>query len=257
MTYADLHTHTHLSFDSDASLAENCLAARQAGITTLAITNHFDFDGILDGIYPVFDPEEDRREVEAAREAFPDLRLLYSIEMGQIHTYSGMFPVLQQKYGFDYLLASLHNLEKLPDFSFLRFERMSDELIDHLLRRYFSELTIIARTPGITTLAHLTYPMRYIKQAGKTVDPFRYEAQLRSIFHILIESGVNLEVNTSGFRQGVGESLPGLPIVALYRDCGGRKVAVGSDAHFSEHIGAMVKETTDRLAEMGMEIAYT
>lgn len=257
MMYADLHTHTHLSFDSDASLAENCLAAQQAGITTLAVTNHFDFDGILDGIYPTFDPEADRREIEAARETFPDLRLLYGIEMGQIHTYSGIFPILLQKYGFEYILASLHNLEKVPDFCFLRYEQMSDAQIDHLLRRYFSELTLIARTPGITTLAHLTYPLRYIKQAGKTADPLRYEPQLRSIFHILIESGVNLEVNTSGFRQGVGESLPGMQLVALYRDCGGRKVAIGSDAHFPEHIGAMVKETTDHLAEMGMEIAHT
>jgi len=256
MRYADLHTHTHLSFDSEADLIENCRAAREAGLSAIAVTNHFDFDGILQGIYPSFLPHKDRAEIERAREAFPDLTILHGIEMGQAYAYAELIPLLRRAHGLDYLLASVHNLEGYPDFCFLRYEEMSTEHCVLLLRRYFADLARVAALPGITTLAHLTYPLRYMTRAGKRIDLLRFENEIRAVFHVLIENGVRLEVNTSGLRQGMNATMPDFSLVALYRDCGGRAVAVGSDAHLPMHVGAGVIEITDRLRQMGMELPF-
>lgn len=253
MPYADLHTHTHFSFDSQADLRENCRAARAMGLDAIAVTNHFDFDGILDGIYPTYLPHADRAEIEAVREEFPDLRILHGIEMGQVHTYAEFLPKLIAAHRFDYILASLHNLAGYPDFCFLRYDEMSMTHCCVLLRRYFDEILQVIRIPGIHTLGHLTYPLRYMRRCGKQINLLRFENQIRTVFHVLIENGIQLEVNTSGLRQGMGETMPSLTLAALYRDCGGRRIVVGSDAHMPEHIGAGVIETTDRLREMGLE----
>jgi histidinol-phosphatase (PHP family) len=47
----------------------------------------------------------------------------------------------------------------------------------------------------------------------------------------MVDSGVGLEINTSGLRQSPGETYPAAPIVALFRAMGGRNVTSGSDAH--------------------------
>jgi histidinol-phosphatase (PHP family) len=42
-------------------------------------------------------------------------------------------------------------------------------------------------------------------------------------------------VNSSGFRQLSGEAYPGPPLIARYRELGGRRVTAGSDSHASRH----------------------
>lgn len=255
MAYADYHIHTHLSFDSDADLHDVCRAGVAAGLSAIAITNHFDFDGILDGIYPPYFPHHDRAEIEAARTAFPNLKILFGIELGQVHTYSRLLPALKAAHGFDYLLASVHNLENTPDFAFLRYEMMTDAHCINLLSRYFKEVRAAACVPGIHALAHLTYPIRYMTRTGKKIDLLRFETELRDLFRVLVENGVALEINTSGLRQGMGQPLPDFSLAALYRDCGGRAVVVGSDAHEAANVGAGVIETTDRLRSLGLKTA--
>ena len=57
--------------------------------------------------------------------------------------------------------------------------------------------------------------------------PDLYEPILRA----LIESGTALEVNTSGLRQAAAETYPSPAIVARFRELGGTRVTIGSDAH--------------------------
>ncbi len=42
-------------------------------------------------------------------------------------------------------------------------------------------------------------------------------------------------MNTSGLRQEVGETYPSATVVARYRELGGGRVTVGSDAHRIQH----------------------
>ena len=53
LKYYDLHTHSRYSFDGDKSPAgdidEMARAAISAGLRGIAITDHCDIDGVLDG----------------------------------------------------------------------------------------------------------------------------------------------------------------------------------------------------------------
>ncbi len=63
--------------------------------------------------------------------------------------------------------------------------------------------------------------------ASLAAAPELYEPVLRA----LVDSGTGLEVNTSGLRQGPGETYPTEAIVRRYRELGGARVTAGSDAH--------------------------
>ena len=64
-------------------------------------------------------------------------------------------------------------------------------------------------------------------------------------------SGKALEINTSGLRQPLGETLPTLPYVRRFREFGGEYVTVGSDAHYAEDLGKGVNEGMKVAQEAG------
>ncbi len=51
------------------------------------------------------------------------------------------------------------------------------------------------------------------------------------VLSALVETGTALEVNTSGLRQSVADTYPGSAAIARFRELGGKRVTIGSDAH--------------------------
>ena len=58
----------------------------------------------------------------------------------------------------------------------------------------------------------------------------------------LIANGKALEINTSGLRQPIGKTMPTENYVRRFRELGGEFLTLGSDAHFTEHVGAGIDE---------------
>ena len=137
-----------------------------------------------------------------------------------------------------------------PDFYYLNFAKMPDEMIRRLYARYVEALFEVVRFGGVHTLAHVTYPMRYIHRDGRSLDLAEYYDDYRRLFRELIDSGIALEVNTGKVRAGYVTS-PDVDLIALYRDCGGTRVTVGSDGHRAGDFGEDVASTIVKLGEMG------
>ena len=117
-----------------------------------------------------------------------------------------------------------------------------DEL-EELLRRYFSEVLQTARWNHFDSLAHLTYPLRYIKKKlGLDVDTGLFKDQIDLILRTLAINGKALEVNSSGLRQELGKTLPGREVIERFKELGGKYVTVGSDAHCCEDLASGVGE---------------
>ncbi len=254
---ADLHTHNDFSFDCHMPPEQAYAATLKNGADILAVTNHFDIDGVLDGIYGSYDADADRRALESARETYAGrLRIIRGIELGQPHHRPREAQEFLARNDFEYVLLSLHNMRDVPDFYFWDFKQMTDEMCRYWLERYFSqtlELLDFARenTGRNYALAHLTYPYRYMRQAGRTVDFIRFRDKLAAIFEKLVSHGIALEVNTSGYRQGLDMPMPHGEIVALYRECGGELTVVGSDAHKPEEFGDDITRAYELLRDCG------
>lgn len=65
--------------------------------------------------------------------------------------------------------------------------------------------------------------------------------------------GKGIEVNTSGLRQGAGETMPGIRCLKLYKALGGTVITVGSDAHLPEDVGSGFIEALGLVKEAGFD----
>lgn len=251
MRLFDSHLHTSYSFDSDAPAELMCAGYARLGFEGIAVTDHYDIDGIEDGYYADVDLRKRRRELEALRERYAgNLDIVCGIELGQPHLRSESAKRFLEHENFGFVIASVHNIRLTPDFIFINYPAAPDELIESLYRRYVVELAQAAAFPGADALAHITYPLRYIHRDGRDLDLSHFYGEYRKLFHVMTESGVALELNTSGLRKGDGTS-PTEELLALYRDCGGTLVSCGSDAHLVSDCGADIENGYEMLRRAG------
>lgn len=163
------------------------------------------------------------------------LTLKLGLELGMPHLNPAAAAAICARPEADFILGSVHNLSPErggTDLFFLDFSTVQacyDALDD-----YFASLALLAATDFYDVLAHLIYPLRYM-QAPVTLN--RYQDAIRAILRTAVEKGRGMEVNTCR-----GRTLEEWrPILALYRDCGGEIVTVGSDAHTPADVGKGVR----------------
>ena len=254
----DFHTHSRFSYDGapDATPDALCRAAIDRGLSCLAITDHCDASGEVEGLYARYDRKAAYAAVAEAKEKYRgSLRVAYGIELGEATQAPEYAADLLRECPFDYVLGSMHNLSGVPDFCYIGFshEDFPQALIDQLFSRYLDELTSMCSFPGIHTLAHLTYPLRYIARGGKTIDLSPFEERFRRLFAEMIDRDIAMEINASTLSSALGETMPPVSLLRLYRDCGGKLVTVGSDAHAPARIGCGIKEANRMLSDNGFD----
>jgi histidinol-phosphatase (PHP family) len=153
---------------------------------------------------------------------------------------------------FDFILGSLHNLAGMEDFYFLNYD---DQNVNELLSRYFDEMLEMVRWNGFDSLAHLTYPYRYI--VGDHGIPAQlypdYGERVDEILRLLAQNHKALELNTSGLRQKLGQTLPPIEVLRRFRQMGGEYVTIGSDAHRWGDIGSGVETGLALLSQAGFD----
>ncbi len=262
MFSADTHIHTVYSFDHDkrcdCSPMAICQAAYEKGLNEIALTDHYCVNAISTGALPPVDLEKRQAEILEAKDAFSGkLTVLYGIELGQPAQNAPLAEEVLRKHPFEFVIGSLHNEESVPDFYYLDYRAMSHYELFTLWEHYLKE-TIAHLTWGIgrfQTLGHLNYQERYLHAYLKD-GPIRrldFADLYHEIFRIMIDHEIALELNTSGFRKGMGEPVPRLEFVRYYRDLGGKLFTIGSDAHSPALIGDGVKETVDALRSIGVD----
>lgn len=251
MILCDSHLHSKYSFDSETELDVLCEEYIAKGFNRIALTDHYDIDGIQDGLYAPYMISDAKADFARAAEKYADkLEMVFGIELGQApFRWEDSIHFLHNG-GFDFVIGSIHNLDLFPDFYYLNFAHMPDEMIRRLYSLYLDALFELVRFGRIDTLAHVTYPMRYIHARGRNLDISEYYDRYRELFHILIESGIALEVNTGKVRANYVLS-PDKDLISLYADCGGKRVTVGSDSHRVGEYGADVENAIEVIRSCG------
>lgn len=258
ITY-DAHTHSAYSFDSAGgyTVEDMCRAALSKGITHLAITDHYDINSVIEGMYPSPDFERLDAEFEKAERKYRDkLILSRGIELGSAIQYPNETLAFLKERKFDTVLASLHFIRGHDDFYHWDMKSLDNAALRDMWRTYLSELEETVDFGHSDVLCHLTYPLRYVKLAGVDFDISFSDSALERILKKVINSDMLLEVNTSGFRQGIGEPLPSGHILEIYKDLGGKLISVGSDAHAANDIGASYTDTAEFLKKHGFESVH-
>lgn len=249
----DLHTHTDNSFDGHHSTMFLCETAYMKGLRAVAFTDHLEMDAF-------FRDSFDRTaiqsffEVAKARSAFNGrLMVCVGAELGQAVYNKPVAEKLLDKMKYDFVIGAIHNLPEVQDFYYMNFD---DESIDYmeLLRQYFEWELKLAEWARFDTLAHLTYPLRYIVgNYKKPVDMSKFSEIIDEILITLIKNQKALEINTAGLRQPIGVTSPDESILKRYKELGGKLITIGSDAHYAEHLGAGIEQGYELALKCGFD----
>lgn len=260
----DLHTHTRFSFDSEADPDEMFRLACEKGFYAYAVTDHSDHCSDLDDAESVGMAKADwKRDTDAAfafmmqmkeRYRHAGTRFLAGIELGEPLQ---DLPIAERilKNPYDIVVASVHNAAGEPDFYDIDYQNTPVSRLEQVLGQYFSELLAVAKWGGFDTLAHMTYPYRYLNRSGICIPLSRYDDLIAEIFRELVRQGKALELNTSGvLRTGCTESLmPNEHYLRLYRKLGGKYLTVGSDSHAPETHGGGIPQGIEAALRAGFE----
>ena len=255
----DSHTHSRFSADSKAEPRDMMEAALKKGLAGLCdiamVFQNYALYPHLTVRQNIMFPLENLRGAKAALEPLRQeyagrLEVLRGVELAQgvLCPNEAREPLALT--GYDYILGSVHAGRWREDYYWMDY-RDPPHPLPVLIREYFENCLAVARWDQVDALAHLGYLKRYAIRDGVTLDYTPYDDLIDEILRTLIATGKALEVNTSGFRYGLPEWIPGIEIWRRYRAMGGELVTIGSDAHRPEDIGAGHKEAQRMLRELG------
>jgi histidinol-phosphatase (PHP family) len=151
---------------------------------------------------------------------------------------------------WDYIVGSVHFLGDqaldTEDYTVWDGTRSAEEV----WRRYFQTLGEAARSGLYDILAH---PDLVKVWGGERPLP---EGDLRRFYELamdgIAESGVAVEVSTAGLRKPVGEIYPAAGFLEMALEAGA-DVALSSDAHHPEEVGAGYDQALELLERLGVQ----
>jgi histidinol-phosphatase (PHP family) len=151
---------------------------------------------------------------------------------------------------FDYVVGSVHFLREgavdMDDYSVWDSGRSAEEV----WRRYFQTIGESARSGLFDIVAHPDL----VKYWGD--GPRRPDGDLRRYYELaldgIVESGIAVEVSTAGLRKPAGELYPAPAFLEMAIEAGAR-VALSSDAHRPEDVGADYEQALSVLEQLGVE----
>lgn len=245
----DYHLHSINSPDGWLTIEEVCQIALSMGLKEIAFTEHLDYD-CPGNVNLIVDDQKYSRDIQEAREKYHGLlHVVKGLEVGwqpQVTEASAHFIT---QHHFDFIIGSVHHVngQELFNGDFCQ-GRTRDEVYRTYLQAVYN---MVKGFPYFHVLAHLDVIRRFKGFSDRTMTTREFPDVLDAILKQLVDTGKGIEVNSSGFRNGLNDTLPGVDVVKRYRELGGEVVTVGSDAHRSQAVGFKIPEAFQVLKEAG------
>ena len=260
MYLCDMHSHSQISPDCDVPLAEMVRAAARAGLREFCVSDHhdlLDYYGVPAGPFDWPAAKEQYRAVEAALGDSLTLRLGLELGSAPYDPDAAREALAQGGEELDFVLGSLHNWigfhnNDLLDMTSYRGDeplarRAMESTLDHTW-------TLVTQLPDCyDSLAHISYPLRYIRGDGIDLTMEDYEERVRAVFTEIARTDHAMEVNV-----WAGRDLASWPLLlGWFKECGGRLVTVGADAHRPEHVAKGIPQALEMIKTAGFDHVTT
>ena len=264
--FADYHVHTEFSDDSTYPMVKVVEDAIAMKMDEICFTDHVDYgikddwdsgkpivyrgnEPIANVNYPVYVAKI--RELQSLYEQQINIKM--GLEFGiQTHTIP-QYEALFQKYPFDFIILSIHEVED-KEFWTQDFQRGKSQ--EDYNRRYYEEmLNVVKSYQNYSVLGHMDLITRYDENG---IYPFeKVEPIISEILRIVIENGKGIELNTSYHRYGLKDTTPSVNILKRYRELGGDIITIGSDSHSPGQLGAYIEDARQLLKSLGFRYFCT
>lgn len=252
MNLYDTHMHSQFSGDSQASPRALIQKACDLGLKGICFTDHLDIDyKELPGLFDLDIPSY-KKEIYSLKEQFAEqLDICWGIELGLQPYLEKENQAVISENDFDFVIGSTHVVKQV-DIYYPSFYEGRDESACYL--EYFEETLKNARSHvDFDVYGHLDYVVRYGPNKNKFYTYEKYADVIDEILRTLIQKGKGLELNTAGFKYGLGHAHPIIPILKRYKTLGGEIITLGSDGHAPEQIAWDFDKVPAILKEAGFE----
>ncbi len=250
----DSHLHTDQSPDSRVPIDVYAALALERGIPEIAITDHVDFDP-RDPAYEYSRFEDRERVVRGAAERWGPRGV--TIRFGAELTYNRLWEAdvrdHLRRYQYDFTIGSVHDWPGSPYARTDVGRWIAGRTLDEIVEPYYKEVMAGARSGLFDAVGHLDVVKRYLHPHVTAAQLGARPDLLEPVLKAIVESGIALEVNTSGLRHPYAETYPSAATVARYRELGGRAVVTGSDRHRPDWFAYRLDEAYRILAAAGFE----
>jgi histidinol-phosphatase (PHP family) len=249
----DTHMHTAFSHDSNVLLELYAAQAAQLGIREIAITDHVDFLSGSPG-YRYFDYDVRRTVIHETAERWAGkVAIRHGVEITYESRFEEEIEEYLRKHSFDYSIGSVHAVADSPYARSRIATFVSGKTVAQAVAPYFAEVEAAIRSGMFDTVGHLDQCKRWLLPWFSPADFAAIPEAYEPLLIALVDSGTALEVNSSGLRYPEHETYPGGWVVARFRELGGRRVTVGSDAHLPQSFAFGLEEAAEIVAAAGFD----
>lgn len=251
MIQSDFHVHTYFSSDSDTPMEDMILKAIDLDLHTICFTDHMDYDfPVSSGLTFLFDPEAYFKELNFLENKYKGtIKILKGIELGLMPHLNERYQKLLSGYDFDFVIGSSHLVHGVdPYLKDYWSNRTKREGIEDYFKSIIENVESIK---DFDVYGHLDYAIRYAPDKEKDYSYENYSDIIDTMLKAIIHSGKGIEVNSSGYKYGLGFPHPHTDILRRYKELGGEIITVGSDGHKTEHLAYDFSKVNNLLLSLG------
>lgn len=251
-----------------SSLREMLEAAVEAGYHTFGVTEHaprveerFLYPNEVamgwDVAKIVADFERYAQTLPALVEEYADrLHILcgFEIEVVPEGSYVALMQGYRQRYAFEYIVGSVHYVAEISiDSSEELFQQAIEQCggFEALVVRYYDKVAEMVEALQPEVVAHFDLVKLYGRRFGSLDSPVIRRAAERALEAVRSIGGI-LEVNTAGYRKGLGEPYPAPWIVQRAAEMG-IPFGFSDDSHRVEQVGFGIADAREYLLRQGIE----
>ncbi len=255
MELVNTHCHTRYCGHGHGEVEDYVTAAVEAGLTTLAFTEHYPLSS-------AFDPDEylsvpaslmpDYLEaVRKARQAHPEIEIIVGLEMDYLGDDEDRAITPEDLEPYELVLGSVHFVDAWPFDDPEQRDRWDEPgAPDAIWRRYF-ELWCRAAADAAQPFDVMSHPdlaKKFGYYPSYDVKPLYEQAA-----EAAATGGRMIEVNTSGSYYACAEMFPAPDLLAAFCRAG-VPCTVGADAHKPENVARDIDRAYALMREAGYRV---
>jgi histidinol-phosphatase (PHP family) len=259
----DYHLHTSVTVDGKMDEGQVCTQAQILGLKEIAFTNHA---MLTEPDYTISHSDfvKHWKNIQECQQKYPDLTIRLGLEIDFYEGREDEVSVDIQHYEnligrpFDLVLGAVHHLNGV----FFSSQAYAPDLYHKhetvkLYQEYFALATRAVQSRLFDVMAHPDLIKKFTGELSPPVPFEQYQVAVEPYIDALLDCNVGIEINTKGFKQGVGEAYPSDDLLGLYLTRARMRgqepvITLGSDAHTVADVGMHLIDGVKTLQKAGL-----
>jgi histidinol-phosphatase (PHP family) len=243
----DYHIHTKLCGHATGEMHEYVEAAIARGLDEMGFADHLPF---IPRRVPGLTMHPNQlpgyvKEVQNLQDKYPEIRIKLGIEADFLPGYEEQTAEMLEPYPFDYIIGSIHFIGSWGFDDPRQTDEWKRRHIDEVYHEYYKLLRQSARTGLFDIIGHCDLVKKWGHRPAVDLSD-----EIERTADVFAETGVAIELNTSGLRKPVEEMYPAFDILSIYSKYN-IPLMINSDAHDPSEVAADFDLALDWAGELG------